>query len=58
MGFTALGDGQGKEVVDARLAGVGAGLDDQRLAFRVRGAGVVQGAHNDAADRGSDIDTL
>ena len=39
MRFRALGDSQGEEVVDAGLAGVRAGLDDQRFAFGIGSAG-------------------
>ena len=58
MRFRTLGDSQGKEVVDAGLAGVRAGLDDQRLTFGIGSAGVVQRTHDDTADGRSDVNFL
>ena len=55
MRFRTLGDSQGEEIVNAGLAGVRAGLDDQRFAFGIRSAGVVERPHNDTADGRSDI---
>ena len=56
MRFRALRDCQGKEVVDAGWLAFGPVLDDQRFAFGVRGAGVIERPHNDAADGRRNVD--